>query len=420
MKTSRILMIVTMAVFLICNAVPVYAEPSGYPGGEKGRIVAIDYGECGMDGDAVLVESDGEYILMDTGYTDNEDLSQSSVIRYLKQNNIQKLDLYLSHWHNDHYYLMSTIIRDEYFDVRHVYLPYADHLLEFSSSEYSYNDWHHDLIKNLCIDGEPWGPHSYSEVYEAMAEADIVPIILHQGDTFQVGDAIFEVLWQRIDEMPEPEVDSALQLLNNSGLVTRVTIGGVRYLTAADTYKSVEKEMIEAGVDLKADIFKTSHHSNRSTSNCHEFFEAIDASWAFGTGSSSKPCNEGAEVSGTNYVNLKENGELIFNIYKGEITMSAKNEDSLIHIGRRYIDHNGNEHVKRFVFDKEHPYFFTENMIPVNCKYSGWGWQTINNHVYFYDESGKPVTGVMVKDGTIYTFDQDGVLIKCQSIYPKN
>lgn len=362
----------TLAAFLICNVVPVYAEPSGYPGGDKGRIVAIDYGECGMDGDAVLIESNGEYILMDTGYTDNEDLSQSSVIRYLKKNNVNELDLYLSHWHNDHYYLISTILRDGYFNVRHVYLPYADHLLEYSRSEYSYNGWHHDLVKNLCIDGEPWGPHSYSEVYEAMAEAGIEPIILHQGDTFYVGDAIFEVLWQRIDEMPGPEVDSALQLLNNSGLVTRVTIGGIRYLTAADVFKSVEREMIKEGVDLKADILKTNHHSNRGTSNCPEFFEAVDASWAFGTGSSSKPCDEGTKASETNYVNLKENGEISFDIYKGEISMSVANTDSINRVNRSYIDPSGNEHVKQFMFDKDHEYFFTEKMIPEGCEYSGW------------------------------------------------
>lgn len=35
---SRILTIMTLAAFLICNVIPVYAEPSGYPGGDKGRI----------------------------------------------------------------------------------------------------------------------------------------------------------------------------------------------------------------------------------------------------------------------------------------------------------------------------------------------------------------------------------------------
>ena len=360
-------------ILINCINITAFADANEYPGGEDGRIIAIDYGDCGMDGDAVLVESNGKYILMDTGYTDNEDLEQSSVIRYLKQNNVNELDLYLSHWHNDHYYLISTILRDDYFSVGHVYLPYADHLLEYSKEENSYCDWYHDLTKNLCIDNESWGPHSYSEILKALGEAGIKPTILHQGDIFWVGQAFFEVLWQRIDDMPDPDVDNTLHLINNSGLVTRVTVGGIRYLTAADVYKSVERDMISAGVDLRADILKTNHHSNRGTSNCQEFFEAVGASWAFGTGSSSKPCDEGTEASGTNYVNLKENGELTFSIYKGEITMSAKNEDSLVHIGRKYVDRDGNEHVKRFVFDKEHPYFFTEKMIPFECEYSGWG-----------------------------------------------
>lgn len=96
----------------------------------------LDYGKARMKDDAVLVESNGNYILMDTGYTDNRrGIGNSKVIRYLKFRGIRNLDLYLSHYHNDHNYLMTMIMRDEFFTVGTVYLPKVENLLEFSSSE---------------------------------------------------------------------------------------------------------------------------------------------------------------------------------------------------------------------------------------------------------------------------------------------
>lgn len=349
-----------------------WAAQKEYPGGNAGTITAIDYGECGMNTDAVLVKSDGKYILMDTGYTDNEeDIANSSVIKFLKSKGVNELDLYLSHWHNDHYYLMSTIIKDPYFTIGTVYLPNADRLLELSSSENSGPGWYRDLTKNLNINGESWGPHSYTEIQATLAEAGIKPVILSKGDSFTVGSALFEVLWQQEPEnIPSDSVHDANQLINNTSLVTRVTIGGIRYLTAGDIHKSVEREMMSAGVDVKADIFKTSHHSNRSTSNCPEFLKEVGASWAFGTGEATEKCREAVSGAGTNYINVKNNGQIKIEILNGEISVSA--EKDLQTLTRIYVDSEGLEHTKEFCFAAGQDVFFTDRMIPQGCSYVGW------------------------------------------------
>ena len=52
----------------------------------------IDFARPGWWGDAALVESDGRYLLMDTGHEEG-----TYIIKYLKDNGVKTLDLYVSH-----------------------------------------------------------------------------------------------------------------------------------------------------------------------------------------------------------------------------------------------------------------------------------------------------------------------------------
>lgn len=370
-KLRTTLLLVAVLTVIISSSFPVSANTvkKRYPGGDSGTITVIDYGNCGMDADAVLVESNGKYILMDTGYTDcKSNIGNSSVIRFLKQNGVRRLDLYLSHWHNDHYYLMSTIMKDPYFTIGTVYLPNSDYLLKFSASKNKHCAWYKALTKNIKRSGKSWGPHSYTEVMDTIKKKGLRSVVLHKGSSFTVGNAKFEVIWQKANaSKPSSSSSHTNQLFNNTSLVTRVTIGGVRYLTAGDIHKSVEREMMSAGVDVKADIFKTSHHSNKDTSNCPEFLKKIGASWAVGTSSASGSCRKATKKAGTNYINLKNNGQITIKINKGEISVYAKK--NLRTVKKTYKDAKGAKHTKTFQFDKENDYFFTKKMLPDGCYY---------------------------------------------------
>lgn len=356
---------------MFCAAVMILSLPfttkaqaeSKLPGGNSGKITVIDYGNAGMNADAVLVESNGKYILMDTGYTDNKNnLGNSSVIKTLKSMGVRRLDLYLSHWHNDHYFLMITIMKDPYFTVGTVYLPYSQRLLDLSASKNKDCKWYKDLTKNIKRSGKSWGPNSYTAVMDTLKKKGIKAVTLRKGSTFSVGDAKFQVLWQKTSfSTPSKRTRHLNQVINNTSLVTRVTIGGVRYLTAGDIHKSVERDMMRSGVDLKADIFKTSHHSNKDTSNCTEMFKAVDAAWAFGTGSGSSTCRKGTEKSRTNYINVKDNGQITFNIKNGVISVSAKKK--LREVSKAY-KLNGEKYMKNFYFDSSNKYFFKKTMFP--------------------------------------------------------
>ena len=79
------------------------------------KITVIDYGSS-TSGDAVLLESNGKYLLMDTGgpegtISDNG----AAIIQYLKSKSINKFDVYISHYDPDHHYYLKYILADNYF-----------------------------------------------------------------------------------------------------------------------------------------------------------------------------------------------------------------------------------------------------------------------------------------------------------------
>lgn len=62
--------------------------------------------------------------------------------------------------------------------------------------------------------------------------------------------------------------------LNDSSLVMKVDIAGVAYLLTGDASESVEGNLLEKNVDLKADVLKISHHGSKN-SNSYEFIQAV-------------------------------------------------------------------------------------------------------------------------------------------------
>ena len=97
------------------------------------KITCIDLGSArSVYGESVLLESGGQFLLMDTGSKD----PQNSVISYLKKRGVRNLSLYISHFHEDHCDYAATIIRDSWFHVKRVYLANPDPARKYTSSRY--------------------------------------------------------------------------------------------------------------------------------------------------------------------------------------------------------------------------------------------------------------------------------------------
>ena len=289
-------------------------------------LTVYDYGPSDLSGDTVLLSSQDENLLMDTAYPDNmEDLSQCTLIRSLKEDGIRDLDLYLSHWHNDHYFLLTTIMSDPWFHVGKLYLPESSEELEYADPVNSGETWYRDLTRNISSAEPSWGPHSYSEVLDTAAAQDIESVWLDEGESFTVGDAHAEVLWHR--KCNTPAGQTVVPYLNDRSLVTMVTCGGVRYLTCGDIHKANEYAILGAGVDVDADIFKANHHTFL-TSNSQEWIDAVSPSVILSTRQVRDPddepnCEEQLAAVCPLW-SAQRSGDVTVLVENGEITVTAE------------------------------------------------------------------------------------------------
>jgi competence protein ComEC len=92
---------------------------------------------------------------------------------------------------------------------------------------------------------------------------------LTQHEVITVGAARIEVLGPRSafhDTRSDP---------NNSSVALRVTVGGVRLLLAADMELEAQRELLDEGVDVRADVLKVPHHG--SAYSDAQFLAAVGA-----------------------------------------------------------------------------------------------------------------------------------------------
>ena len=92
------------------------------------------------------------------------------------------------------------------------------------------------------------------------------------GDSFALGGATFTVV------SPDPDADYADEI-NNGSIVLRAEYGDVRFLLMGDAETPVETDLLDAGLDLRADVLKVGHHGS-STSSKRAFLEAVDPDYA--------------------------------------------------------------------------------------------------------------------------------------------
>jgi len=61
---------------------------------------------------------------------------------------------------------------------------------------------------------------------------------------------------------------------NNSSVITRVTFRENSFLFTGDAYKSIERKLINQGINLDSDILKVGHHGSK-TSSAEEFIKQV-------------------------------------------------------------------------------------------------------------------------------------------------
>lgn len=203
---------------------------TGEVSGTEGTMTVrfLDVGQ----GNSVLVECDGRYMLVDGGDYDYS----SYVVAYLKKQGVETLDyMVVSHYDSDH--LSGCVGAMRVFDC--------------------------ELI--ICPDYEG-DTKTYDTFISDMAKYEIAHVNPEVGETYTLGDAMFTIV------CPE-EYDYSDENDNSVGI--RLEHGQNSFLICGDAGEESEEDMLESGVYLQSDVYMAGHHGS-SGSSTYDFLQAVD------------------------------------------------------------------------------------------------------------------------------------------------
>lgn len=198
-------------------------------------LIMIDVGQA----DSFLLVQDGKTALIDCGTRSTGE----DVVEYLKSQGIIRLDyVFGTHPHDDHMGGMYDVITN--FEIGKIIIP------ETKLGEITSN-WYMKLMqefKNGLYDVE------YPKL----------------GEVYNLGGATMKI----IGPISEPDGN-----LNNYSIVLKVSFGDMDVIMTGDAETVVEKEILESGENIDAEILKVGHHGS-DTSSSEDFLDAITPEYA--------------------------------------------------------------------------------------------------------------------------------------------
>jgi len=206
--------------------------------GEQPEIVsglsgdlAVHFIDVGQ-GDSILLTFRDKTMLIDAG----ERGMGERVIEYLEERDIESLDVVVAtHPHSDHIGGLAAVI-----------------------SAYP--------VGRFVDSGQPHTIATYENLLALIEERGIPYTVVERGQTIAL-DPDLEI--QVLNPAPEFSDD-----VNENSVVLKVTYGKISYLFVGDAGEPAEEDMMEAGLDLDADVLKVGHHASRYASSAR-FLDAV-------------------------------------------------------------------------------------------------------------------------------------------------
>jgi beta-lactamase superfamily II metal-dependent hydrolase len=203
-------------------------------------LLTVYYIDVGQ-GDCELLESGGEYLLIDAG--GDKDL-KSAVQTFLSDLGVESLSYVVAtHPHADHIQEMTSLIGSV--DIGTFYLP--------------------DVTTDTA---------TFEKMVDALTEQSVNVEAPQPGDTFSFGSCTALVVGP---------VNPTDEDMNASSLVVQVTCGENTFLFTGDCTAEEEADILawasKSGVSLDSDVLKVAHHGS-STSSSQEFLDAVSPSFA--------------------------------------------------------------------------------------------------------------------------------------------
>ena len=192
----------------------------------------IDVGQ----GDSTLIKVGEHAMLIDAG--DNSE--GTAVQSYLESQNVEKLDYAIgTHPDADHIGGLDVIVYK--FDCKKVFMP--------------------DITSDT---------KTYDDVVQALKSRNQKAQTPKLGKIYSLGNATFTVI--------APVKDYG-EDTNNWSIGILLQYGDNRFLFTGDAAKQAEEDMIDAGEDISADVYKASHHGSK-TGSSDDFLDKVNPTYA--------------------------------------------------------------------------------------------------------------------------------------------
>lgn len=186
--------------------------------------------------DSILIQQGSKSMLIDAGNNGDGKL----VKNYLLQQGIKSLDYVIgTHPHEDHIGGLDYIIND--FEIGKIYLPKVTYTTK-----------------------------TFGDVVVAIKNKGMKVTVPKPGETFNLGSAKCTIMAPNSSEYKD---------MNNYSIVIKLEFGSNSFLFTGDAEDLSEKEILEKGFNVKADLLKVPHHGS-SSSTTDEFLSEVNPKYA--------------------------------------------------------------------------------------------------------------------------------------------
>ena len=433
---------VLLSVFGFLSVVnPIHAQE-----GNGNKIHYINVSPTNLGSDAILLESNGHYAMIDTGedydFPDDSDprypyhdgtnidyrnVMTERVMRHLKNVGVETLDFILiTHAHSDHIGNADELM--ENFNVNKVYMKrYSDSRItdkeRLWDSQYNYD-------KVLAVAGQKGIP--------------VIQDISKEEAHFYLGDMdiqLYNYENKYTNGQLTPVVDD-----NSNSIISVITVNGKRIFTAGDLNNLDYLNEDRYGPIIgKVDMMKFNHHFDAEFSNTSNFLHNLHPSIVVQTSSNDPWKNQHVATDVINQ--LKSYGTQLIKASSAEYeaTVFDIRTDGFVNISTQYpripsftakwyveddvwkYRYASGEHAIGWSEIAGRYYFFKGNGAMLESQWKKWRnrwfylqdsgematkWKFLNDSWYFFNIYGQMETGWASSDGQWYYLSKDGDMQK--------